>query len=44
MPEGNSLESILEALCRIVEQTASGCLCSVMLIGDPEMMDKESAS
>src|SRR5258706_6839585 len=32
--KGNSLESILEALCRVVEQTASGCLCSVMLI-DP---------
>jgi PAS domain S-box-containing protein len=31
---GNSLESILEALCRVVEQTASGCLCSVILI-DP---------
>ena len=32
--KGNSLESILEALCRVVEQTASGCRCSVMLI-DP---------
>ncbi len=32
--KGNSLESILEALCRVVEQTASGCCCSVMLI-DP---------
>jgi PAS domain S-box-containing protein len=31
---GSSLESILEALCRVVEQTASGCLCSVILI-DP---------
>ena len=31
---GNSLESILEALCRVVEQTASGCLCSVLLF-DP---------
>jgi formate hydrogenlyase transcriptional activator len=30
--KGNSLESILEALCRVVEQTASGCLCSVILI------------
>jgi PAS domain S-box-containing protein len=32
--KGNSLESILAALCRIVEQTASGCYCSVILI-DP---------
>src|SRR5216683_3111382 len=32
--KGDSLESILEALCRVVEQTASGCLCSVILI-DP---------
>src|SRR6266478_4836009 len=32
--KGNSLESILEALCRVVEQTASGCRCSVLLI-DP---------
>jgi formate hydrogenlyase transcriptional activator len=32
--KGNSLESILEALCRVVERTASGCRCSVMLI-DP---------
>src|SRR5260370_137051 len=32
--KGNSLESILEALCRVVEQTASGCCCSVVLI-DP---------
>jgi formate hydrogenlyase transcriptional activator len=32
--KGNSLESILEALCRVVEQTASGCLCSVVLF-DP---------
>ena len=30
----NSLESILEALCRVVEQATSGCLCSVVLI-DP---------
>jgi PAS domain S-box-containing protein len=29
--KGNSLESILEALCRVVEQTASGCCCSVLL-------------
>lgn len=28
---GSSLESILEALCRVVEQTASGCLCSIIL-------------
>jgi PAS domain S-box-containing protein len=32
--KGRSLESILDALCRVVEQTASGCLCSVVLI-DP---------
>jgi PAS domain S-box-containing protein len=32
--KGSSLESILEALCRVVEQTASGSLCSVILI-DP---------
>jgi formate hydrogenlyase transcriptional activator len=32
--KGNSLECILEALCRVVERTASGCRCSVMLI-DP---------
>src|SRR5713226_10577711 len=32
--KGNSLESILEALCRVVEQTAGGCCCSVILI-DP---------
>jgi PAS domain S-box-containing protein len=32
--KGNSLESILEALCRVVEQAASGCCCSVLLI-DP---------
>jgi PAS domain S-box-containing protein len=25
--KGDSLESVLEALCRVVEQTASGCLC-----------------
>ena len=30
----NSLESILEALCRVVEQTASGCRCSILLF-DP---------
>jgi len=32
--KGESLESILEALCRVVEQTASGCYCSIILI-DP---------
>jgi PAS domain S-box-containing protein len=32
--KGNSLEAILEVLCRVVEQTAPGCCCSVMLI-DP---------
>jgi PAS domain S-box-containing protein len=32
--KGNSLESILEALCRVVEQTASGSFCSVLLF-DP---------
>jgi PAS domain-containing protein len=32
--KGDSLESVLEALCRVVEQTASGCLCSVLLF-DP---------
>jgi PAS domain S-box-containing protein len=29
---GGSLEAILEALCRVVEQTASGCFCSILLI------------
>jgi formate hydrogenlyase transcriptional activator len=32
--KGHALDSILEALCRVVEQTASGCCCSVLLI-DP---------
>ena len=32
--QGNSLEPILEALCQVVEENASGCLCSVILI-DP---------
>jgi len=32
--QGNSLEAILEALCQVVEENASGCLCSVILI-DP---------
>ena len=31
---GSSLESILEAVCGIVEQTASGCRCSALLF-DP---------
>jgi PAS domain S-box-containing protein len=31
---GDSVESILEAICRVVEQTASGCCCSVVLF-DP---------
>src|SRR5258708_31690832 len=30
--KGSSLESILEALCGVVEQTASGCFCSVIVI------------
>src|SRR6204780_4637482 len=30
--KGNSLESILEALCRVVEQTTSGCCCTVLLM------------
>jgi formate hydrogenlyase transcriptional activator len=32
--KGNSLKSILEALCRVVEQTATECCCSVLLF-DP---------
>jgi PAS domain S-box-containing protein len=32
--KGRPLESILEALCRVVEQTSSGCCCSILLI-DP---------
>jgi PAS domain S-box-containing protein len=32
--KGDSLESILEAICKVVEQTASGCCCSIILI-DP---------
>jgi PAS domain S-box-containing protein len=32
--KGKSLESILETLCRVVDQTASGCCCSIILI-DP---------
>ena len=30
--KGNSQESILESLCRVVEQTANGCLCSVLVL------------
>jgi PAS domain S-box-containing protein len=40
--KGNSLESVLEALCRVVEQTASGCLCSVLLF-DPSGSKIEQA-
>lgn len=40
--KGDSLESVLEALCRVVEQTASGCLCSVILI-DPSGSTIEQA-
>jgi formate hydrogenlyase transcriptional activator len=32
--KGNPLESILEAICRVVEQASSGCCCSILLI-DP---------
>ncbi len=32
--KGNPLESVLETLCRVVEQTMSRCYCSVILI-DP---------
>jgi formate hydrogenlyase transcriptional activator len=32
--KGDPLDSILETLCRVVEQTVSGCCCSVMLV-DP---------
>src|SRR5882762_8783478 len=31
---GQSMSGILEALCRLVEGTASGCYCSVVLV-DP---------
>ena len=41
--KGNSLESILESLCRVVEQTASGCRCSVMLI-DPSARSHQASS
>jgi hypothetical protein len=40
--KGNSLESILEALCRVVEQTASGAYCSVLLF-DPNGSKIEQA-
>src|SRR5713226_6019597 len=40
--KGDSLESILEALCRVVEQTAIGCCCSVVLI-DPSGSKIEKA-
>ena len=40
--KGNSLESILETLCRVVEQTADGCYCSVILI-DPSNSKIEQA-
>jgi PAS domain S-box-containing protein len=32
--EGHSMSEILEAICRLVESTASGCYCSVVLL-DP---------
>jgi formate hydrogenlyase transcriptional activator len=40
--QGDSLESIREVLCRVVEQTASGCLCSVLLF-DPSVSEIEQA-
>ncbi len=40
--KGNPLEAILEALCRVVEQTASGCLCSVLLF-DPSASEIQQA-
>jgi formate hydrogenlyase transcriptional activator len=40
--KGNSLESILEALCRVVEQTTSECYCSIILI-DPTVSRIEQA-
>jgi PAS domain S-box-containing protein len=39
---GSSLESILETLCRVVEQTTSGCYCSIILI-DPSGSKIEQA-
>ena len=35
---GNTLISILDSLCRLVEETASGCICGIMLL------DKSGAS
>ncbi|HUS12746.1 MAG TPA: PAS domain-containing protein [Pyrinomonadaceae bacterium] len=29
---GNTLISILDALCRLVEETASGCICGILLL------------
>jgi len=29
---GNTLTSILDALCRLVEETASGCICGILLL------------
>ncbi|MEA2260771.1 MAG: hypothetical protein QOJ51_3596, partial [Acidobacteriaceae bacterium] len=40
--KGNSLESILEAICQVVEQTASGCCCSIILI-DPSGLKVQQA-
>src|SRR5258705_5657874 len=40
--KGSSLESILEALCRVVEQTTIGCFCSVLLF-DPSGSNVEQA-
>ena len=30
--KGNSLQSVLDALCRLVEHTAAGSLCSILLV------------
>jgi PAS domain S-box-containing protein len=40
--KGNSLESILEAICQVVEQTASGCCCSILLV-DPSGLKVQQA-
>jgi GAF domain-containing protein len=40
--KSNSQESILEALCRVVEQTAGGCCCTVLLI-DPSSSKVQQA-
>jgi PAS domain S-box-containing protein len=40
--KGHSLESVLEALCQVVEQIADGCFCSVILI-DPSGSTIEQA-